>query len=465
MAKKAVSVIKEGIKNREKKGEPVVSENTKPPKKQIKKKTASNESKKSSATDIPPSIQPPVTVTVAVSQPTPERPYVIFEQLVTDAEAAQEYLARQPELDLQFERARKALNKWMPKLLKSNEYKQGHITGLSIRFRTRFGQPISPLQVVIAVNVGRKYDPKDLTRLGIAEIPKRTPVDGFPVKVLEGTFELLQTQTGSLLRSGSIKPANPLGFGDPLVGGVPIAPPGSPDSFGTLGVVFSKAGEWFGLTCHHVVDSSPTVEQVGPIASGVSTTRPIADVIRKVNSDHFLDGTTETVDCASLEMKQLPAGVPQIVFPDFSSGWIRGVNTSPGQVNVPVFYSTRRVELSDNRFVIWKFGAATGEVVQGRVLDTDTPDHLVNNKRHRNNFTVKQVNGDDFLTPGDSGSIIALEASVGGKPAFIAVGVLFAKIDNSLRVGLACNMNHVIDALGLAAKLPSERLVDTWQRP
>lgn len=407
---------------------------------------------------------PPATVVLSI--PTPERPYLV-ERLLTGHEVALEYKARQPELDAQFARARKVLKKWAPKLRKMPEYNDVPITGLSVRYRSKFGHPVSPLQMVIAINVGRKYSQSEMDRLGIKDQQLPSVMDGVPVKILEGSFELLSPQSAVLAASTSTKPNNPLGFGDALVGGAPIARPGHADDFGTLGVVQSVVGgTWEGLTANHVVTGNAVVEQVGPVAAGVSTTRPIGNVIRAKNSNHSHNGVTETLDCASLQLVQPFAGIPPSVFPPAGDGWIREVNAPNGALaGVPLFYSTRRVRQSDSAFKLWKFGAAMGQVIYGRVLDTDVPEFQIGSQRYRNNFTVENFSdsNNDFLLPGDSGSLLVAEALVNGNRAIVAIGILFARISNGLRVGLACNVSHVLDAI--TPTIPGERLIDLWDLP
>ncbi len=414
----------------------------------------------------------PVPV-VANFQPTPEHPYLI-ERLLTPEEVAVEYLVRQTELDDQFEKARKALKKWWPSLKKTEDFRRGHITGVSVRYRTRFGRPVSPLQVVIGVNVATKLREEYLND-GEGVLSKLPPsIYGVPVKVVEGCFEFLApARTASFLAGSTISPKNPLKFTDDLVGGVPIAPPGKPKEFGTLGVVLSATdGSFLGLTCQHVVgNKNKPFDQRGPdTASGQPVTRPIGKVtaaIRK-NHTHTKTLTTETIDCAVLGFSQPPAAFPPIVFPP-AGRWVQGLSHPAGQspvgsVVVPMFFSKTRVKAAHSIFDVYKFGSATGGVLIGRIRDVDNLFFSVNGQGFSNNFTVEHRDANQrFVTPGDSGAILALRAEVSGAPAFVAIGILFAAIDTSGSIGLACNMSQILD--GLNPDIPAVQQIISWQRP
>ncbi len=401
------------------------------------------------------------SATVVLSVPTPEQPYLV-ERLLTEDEVAAEYLARQEELDAQFEKASAVLKRWAPKLRKTAEFKNHHITGMCLRFRSKFSHTVSPLRVVIAVNVATKFSPRDLDFLHIPMLPRT--VDGIPVKVLEGCFCLLPGEAVEL-RGLFTKPKNPILFTAELVGGIPIAPLNHPEAFGTLGVVLAdSAGDWLGITCQHVANGiGSIVEQLGPDNAAGSTSRRIGTVVRAVKAvhKHSVDQDRETVDCASVTLDQT-AGV---VLPQGSNGWIRGINQTPP---IPLFYSMTRMEAVHKSYTVWKFGSATGEAVQGTILDTNSLQFDIGNVRFENNFSIEfdrfatpaMFSPSEFLIPGDSGSIVALEVQVNGNRAFVAVGVLFARLSTNPNIGFACNMRHVIDALKI--DIPTDRLITSW---
>ena len=263
----------------------------------------------------------------------PGQPFKI-ERLISPKEVAAEYFARSEELDSDFAEARKVLAKWWPQLKKSKDFKKGHLTGASVRFRTKFGQVVSPLQVVIGINVADKVQQGDFKQFGITT--KLPPTkNGVPVKVVEGSFELMAPVPASVLRGSTFSPLNPLKFSDALVGGAPIFPGSSVDEYGTLGVVVSATDGYVALTCEHVVGSTSQVSQRGPVVSGNPTVRPIGRVLGTFLNDHALNGRTETLDCAAVKLEQPLTGGPITLPPPPPVSWIRGVSQPDGTTAQP----------------------------------------------------------------------------------------------------------------------------------
>ena len=126
-------------------------------------------------------------------------------------------------------------------------------------------------------------------------------------------------------------------------------------------------------------------------------------------------------------------------------------------------------------FTIWKFGSTSGLIEKGAFRDFDNLEFQVGSKVFTNNFTVTHEDGNQtFVLPGDSGSILALEAQVKNssgvlEKAFVAIGVLFASIKGSSFTGIACNMAHVLSALDSVlptnSRIPKERRVSLWKLP
>lgn len=372
--------------------------------------------------------------------PTRDRPYLI-ERILTSDEVAAEYQLRQQELDEEFKGARVALDKWAPELRETVAYKRGDITGMCVRFGTKYGQFVSPLRAVIAINVATKYRLDELSRMGIE--PLRPCYDGVPVKVLEGRFELLSPPTVSLVHATLTEPKNPLGFAETIVGGIPIAPPGQSTKFGTLGVVQSVPGGWLGLTCQHVVGAQgATVEQLGPPIAGTPSVRPLGTVSKAFNDDFTTpSGVVETLDCAAVKIDQTPS----MVLPALPGGFIRDVNSG---TQTRLVYATTRVNQGHVSREVWKFGAATGALRIGTVVDFDRLElTLPSGRKTKNNFTVKAPSNNHFVEDGDSGSLLALKVQIGGQPAFLAIGILFARLAGSENVGVGCNMCEVLRAL------------------
>jgi predicted flap endonuclease-1-like 5' DNA nuclease len=203
----------------------------------------------------------------------PGQPFRI-ERLLEPAEVAEEQAARHDELEAEFTKAKKAIRKFLKEPQIKKAIKAAQITGVSARFRTKFGHVVSPLQVVIGVNVSKKLCPLGLARCGLKPI---APIyDGIRVKVVEGTFE--QITSKAFFARGNLTPKAPLPFTEEIAGGVPIAPPNDLDDFGTLALVMditeNASSVYIGLTCDHVVGNQFNVHQLGQ----QNTDRDIGDI-------------------------------------------------------------------------------------------------------------------------------------------------------------------------------------------
>ncbi len=414
-----------------------------------------------------------------------------IERILTHEEAEQEYKTRKDEIDRQFVEAHKTIAKLLaawnnktrkpPRSGKGNEthceqmcrlIDNGNVTAVSARYRTKFGQPVSPLHVVIGVNVDRKLEEANLrTRKRAKDIlPKQ--YEGFDIKVVEGTFYLLSGLNGVLLR-GAREPANPLPFDQAVVGGIPISPVNSPTDFGTLGVVHKEGSTFIGLTCQHVAKGSPG-DAILQLGSG-GLMRGFAEIVKVVLPANRDNGVTESIDCASIKINTQPGPPPIIAPPDGT--WTRGIShamgTHPGVGNTtPLLFANRELEPDDCDLPLWKFGNGTGELLQGKISILRHDLVMVNQPGsgtlgYRNNFTMHRVDsGRPFVAPGDSGSLLVLEAraNFGGtvQPVYVAVGVLFAALENS-SIGLACSMVNVIKGLDLGSSLAA-RLTKRWYK-
>lgn len=386
-----------------------------------------------------------------------------IERILTANEVADEYLARKDELDKDFENASKVMKKFWKELKKSADYKSGHITGGSVRFRTKYGQVVSPLKVVLAINVARKLLPSEIAQTKIIEL--KNTYGGFEVKVLEGAFEFIQSSPKASFLRGLFAPSNPLSFSDEVVGGVPVCPPSSPEDYGTLGVVFSYASNKFtAITCQHVAVGLSRIDQRGPDVSGLPTLRPIGavDTANTVLDEHSHDGVTETIDVSVIQLSPAGPHNPGLKYPTSPGAWIRGITQSLGTTTVvPLFFSSERATPDLRHHVIWKFGATTGTVLKGRFDNYFNLEYDVQGRKCINNFTVKHEQDNQiFVLPGDSGSLLALDAFVGGTRAFVAIGILFASIVGSSNIGLACNICTVLDRVKTVPKKRMVRLVD-----
>ena len=370
-----------------------------------------------------------------------------LERLITPVEVGLEYAARRKELDADFEKARRVLEKYRPKLEKRKDFVDGHITGTSVRFRTKFGQVVSPLQVAIVINVDRKRSLDDLKKRGYEKFDE---LDGVPVKVVEGSFSLI-SESASFLR-GLASPITPVSFSDPIVGGAAISPPGNPSAFGTLGLVaVSDNNQQFGISCQHVVSNS--VDQIA--ANGKSRSVGAIKTSRPPDKD-FKKGTiTESLDCSLIAFVKNPS-VP-IKFPG-GGNWVHGFSSD-------IYLAARRVNSSELDRPIFKFGVGSGELVEGRIEALDR-DININGVPYFNNYSVvlAEDSGRTFAVPGDSGSVLLVDAVVNSKPAMVVIGILFARLngDNAVKVGIACNMSFVLHALKLDKEISGLKIAKTW---
>ncbi len=412
---------------------PSPAANKKVAKKKVKPTSGSH------SVDNPPKSISPVVVCWSPGPPTPDRPYLV-ERILTREEVDAEYFARQVELDARIAHAKAVLAKWQPELLKGSLY--GEITGLSVRFRTKFGEVVSPLQVVIAVNVAFKYALSDLP--GRQCIPLPRMFEDVPVKVLEGKFELLS--------SAISHPTNPLPFDQAMQGGVPVAPKGSPQAFGTLGVILRETtGLLVGLTNAHVIGGGLAV-QLGPIdpVSGQDTVREVGNVSRSFKGDIDDGFELRSVDCAlvTLASSLVPSPTP----------WeIRGFTGEAREI----FLAERAIETSDRSLEVWKFGAASGVVLIGKLHDLDVELIRIGGEDFVHTFTVRHRDGNNtFVIPGDSGSVLGFKTKVGTKKAFVLFGLLFAQLDGDSSVAFACQIRDVVKPLNL--NVEAARFAPDW---
>ncbi len=124
--------------------------------------------------------------------------------------------------------------------------------------------------------------------------------------------------------------------------------------------------------------------------------------------------------------------------------------------NKKIVYLNRRVTRSDGNFKLLKFGNGSGDIVQGRIKDVDIGVVVIRGVAYLRNFTVVPENSNGkFATPGDSGSLLVLEKNINGEDVLVAVGILFAALQNTPSIGLACNISEVINALDLGTALGS----------
>jgi len=385
---------------------------------------------------------PPV-VLVQPEEATPWRPFRV-ETILTAGQVRAEYFARKAELDRQHRAARRALKKHFADILSG---KYGPVTGVTVSFRQRYGEIVSPLQYAITINVPQKRPLNDLP----PAIPFPKHFDNVPVKVREGAYELLH---GASVRAvplrGQDLPNNPPPFGTPLRGGIPVCIEQVMKSFGTLGIHLPGGNDpaiQRGLTNQHVAAQGDAIHQVGPSQAGNSApTRPIGRAT--ASSTAKIGG--RTVDCAVVEFDQ-GISVDPAIHP-------RGYTASR-----PVFFSSRNVRPSDIGSRVVKFGARTGELLEGSILEAVISRVDTATMIYFNAFSAKRGN-QSFVLGGDSGSVVAVCGTVRvqgvATPSYIAVGLVFGAPENNASTALCCHMCDVVKALKLT--LPPALLTRDW---
>lgn len=392
--------------------------------------------------------------------PTPERPYLI-ERMLTPEEAALEQRLRGDEIKDRMVNAQKVLDKWVPQLKKHPQFKSGHITGWSVGYRRRFGQIVSPLQVVILLNVRCKMKADQIAQRDLADLSD--PRDGVAVKILEGEFHYIPASAEATFArvSGGVSPENPLPLNTPLVGGIPVGPSGNQQDFGTLGVLLTLSnGDTVGLTNQHVLDAATDVWQLGPGFPPPTTTnmRPAGVVLGTPQIGNPNGDLVGDVDCAALSP-------PDELTSKLLKNSIRGLTHAESDLSdtgLPLFFADRRLELIDTVFPVVKFGGRSGVVREGRILGNANASVVVptrnGNQLFENVMLVQHNENTSFVRGGDSGSALVLKAVVSGKPALIVGGLFFGRVSES--VGVACHFSDVRHALNL--KVKSTLLKKEW---
>lgn len=384
---------------------------------------------------------PPVDPSVIVVNEGPLSPWQPFrvQTILTPQQAREEYLARQPELDRQFRKASSVLRKNAKKFEQNGPY--GDITGLSVCFRTRYGQIVSPLQYVISVNVSTKFDEGYLPE-EVEEIPKE--IDGVPIKVREGAFTTLPSEPviGVQLRTNSL-PNNPPALSVPLLGGIPISKEAVLQEFGTLGIHFSLNGGTRAITNEHVAKKGDPIFRVGP------GDPPVTQQIGTVTASSHAQIKNRTVDCSLIEVTDGP--IQQSTHPrDYDQ-------------NKKMFFSKRKIGQIDFNLPVVKFGAKTGVLLRGAINNTLIAKVVTPDLTYQNVFSAKKEN-QIFVLGGDSGSVLAIDGKVklnnDWVPAYIVVGLVFGAVANDPSVALCCNISDVFTALGVT--IPESELVDRW---
>ncbi|QDU51437.1 hypothetical protein [Gimesia panareensis] len=417
--------------------------------------------------------------TVFASSKTNEwQPYPLL-RIVERKEVRQEMESRRDELDAQYEKAKiayKILSKELDKQRKQREQKEGKkakvkqkqlkdygdVTGMAICFRTKYGLTVSPLQYVLMLNVANKKSMHELGQRKIDPLP--TAINDTPVKVVQGTFELADSNTPIGINAtghGILDPPDPE---ESLIGGQPIAQASTPNKFGTLGIVFGENGANYGITNKHVAARPKKV-----IRLTESGSQQIGKVEKSIASGRTDDQTNEVYFCdasyLSLDLPKVPDVVKNVETVPYK---IEGYDDLPSGMQLDIFFSNRIVDNHESNCPVYKFGARTGELKEGFLASTTAEVVIVSGPPKRNLLlAASELEG--FLLPGDSGSLLLMKADVkdetsgDDKLVWMVIGIVFAQLQASSKVAFACQISQVIKRLQLDQLIDNSRLVSQWK--
>ncbi|QDT28578.1 hypothetical protein Enr10x_39220 [Gimesia panareensis] len=403
--------------------------------------------------------------TVFASARTNEwQPYPLL-RIIEDQEIRKEMAARKDELEAQYEQAKVAydlLSKEieLQKLRRESDDESsqgtdyGDVTGIAICFRKKYRQVLSPLQYVLDVNVSRKQDEGELKKRKIDPLPPA--INGTPIKVREGSFHFSSSVEVGRLAAGD-GPAHPVAPDAPILGGQPIADEGFERYFGTLGIVFANNdGQNFGLSNRHVTLN----KTVRIISSDDPNSQEVGPVIKKV-SDHLDLGRRYYVDASYFSLKPLEDKLKDDTIPYLVKD-LENVHPS-----LDVVFAKRIVKTKDQYVPIYKYGAKTGRILEGKITSIETEVDIDGTKQG-----VIRVESypKKFLEPGDSGSILLMKATVRNQLRWVVIGIVFGQLMDPAgdgfvandHVAFACHMPYVLNLLKLSEEIPADKFAEDW---
>lgn len=392
------------------------------------------------------------------STPIPAKSFPSSTQLVAEEEA------RASALLSDRQRAEAVLNQ-----IRDDWWRVPGVVGVNVAYRTKYQQIISPLQIVIMVDVVAKQPRSVLTLQGRYTFPRE--ILGVPVKVRQTRY--LSSIARGIGLSQAIPPARRV---QALIGGMAIAASDSPDTWGTLGVCLPdlaapRPGSLVAITNYHVAGDSRSItasratslfdgdahgkvdEKIAPSSvkpSSVDSASVESAWFDTVAFDKVAFGTVVRSAINRFVDASAIAAIDGGVSREFSEG-ILGLVPS----HQP-FRFLRQSELKQGGSIadISKSGARTGllkGIITNRGMSIRVPELL-----DEPFDSVIEVSGldDEIMTDaGDSGAVLV--GRYQGEP--VIFGLNFAMSDNRKRC-YAIPFGRVIASLGL--QLPSERMID-----
>ncbi len=227
-------------------------------------------------------------------------------------------------------------------------------------------------------------------------------------------------------------------------------------------------GDLLGITAQHVVGEYLDVDHLAPDSDDPNSRR-VGERINPLREAPYpakIGNFTESVDAALIRISD-STSIARPPDGNWARGISHGIDEQPSSSSdpLPVFYSKRRVNGDDvGQLAVFKYGNGSGVLTKG-VIDNSGQTTTIRGKDFENNFTIAPLSETNiFATPGDSGAVIAVEASeVNGVSlrAMVVVGILFAGLRDSSK-GLACSMPHIISALELESHIPADQFTEDW---
>jgi hypothetical protein len=338
--------------------------------------------------------------------PTIERPFLV-EYFPSHWQILEEEWIRKEELSWRRKQAERVLRHHKKKWLKKRE-----VTGLSVGYRTKFGQIVSPLQIVIDIDVDKKYLKQDLPAEKRACLPSvafidRTSGPFIPVKVRERNY----VNSIAVLSAGTA--GNKFSTANEITGGIQIAPESDVSSWGTLGIcvphVSNGTTVLVAITNHHVAGGITNVRIRNPAGAGPDS------LYFGVVSNTALNSNIDAASIVNLATNGRK----------FNSGIIKsGIDVAD---SVKYFKNENLTDSIDLRKFqeIFKVGAKTGERLIGSIQNRSRPLYVKGlTTNFKNVIEVKGISTNPVTDAGDSGSVLVGRLQSGNE--YVVLGLNFA---------------------------------------
>ncbi|MBL8819253.1 MAG: hypothetical protein JNL58_24695 [Planctomyces sp.] len=371
--------------------------------------------------------------------PTAECPYAV-EMIVDAKQVLLEEKFRFSELSVRRRLAERLIRRYS-----TDWRRQPEVTGVSVGYRTKLGQIVSPLQIVIDIDVDRKYGVNELPSKSRKCLPKWVAMEPdagpwIPIKVRERNY-LSCLPAIAKVTSVRAEPSESM-----IIGGLQISTESEPKRWGTLGICVphQPPGQpqiYVAITNEHVVGKKGTRIQT---PTGVESER---DVIGEVSH--------------SVRNSNVDAAVLTEVASNRPFG--RGIMESGISDQDTVLYF-RDKDLSDRVNLldfseIFKVGACTGEKRAGYILNRRRSLNVPDLKTEFRNVIEAAGFANRMITDqGDSGSVLI--GRIGETSKYVVLGLNFA-MSQDRRSTFAIPFGRIVSRLrvdGQPLAIPEELL-------